>query len=291
MRYEGNVFRPPSEAGSLILQVTIGCSHNQCTFCRMYKGEKYREREWDEIKEDIDFCAERLKRTKRIFLADGDALAMRTENLLKVLNYLFDSFPMLERVGTYANPGSILEKDLTELIRLREAGLKIAYLGVETGNEEMLKEIRKGVTRAEMIEAGLKLKKAGIILSVTIINGLGGNEKMVEHARDTATILNEIDPDYLSFLTLMLPPGSPLYRKAQRNEFKIPEAMEILKEIELMLKPLNLSNCVFRSNHASNYLPLGGTLPRDKEKILEVLGAVLKSGDMRYLRPEYLRGL
>lgn len=291
MRYEGNVFRPPSEAGSLILQVTIGCSHNQCTFCRMYKGEKYREREWDEIKADIDFCAERMRGAKRIFLADGDALAMETEKLLKILNYLFESFPALERVGTYANPGSILKKDPSELEQLREAGIKIAYLGVETGNEAMLKEIRKGATRAEMIEAGRKIKKAGIILSVTIINGLGGNEKMVEHARDTATILNEIDPDYLSFLTLMLPPGSPLYRKAQKGEFEIPGAMEILKEIELMLQPLNLSNCVFRSNHASNYLPLGGVLPQDKEKMLTMLGAVLESGDKRYLRPEYLRGL
>jgi radical SAM superfamily enzyme YgiQ (UPF0313 family) len=291
MKYEGNVFRPPSEAGSLILQVTIGCSHNRCTFCSMYKNEKYRERELDEISADLESCADRPRGIRRVFLADGNALTMDAEKLLAVLKHLYQTFPGLQRVGIYANPRDILNKEKSVLVQLQREGLGIIYLGVETGNEELLEHICKGATREEIKEAGLKVKEAGIPLSVTVINGLGGNEKMAEHAQDTATLLNEIDPDYVGLLTLMVLPGTPLARQVARNEFKLPGPLEILKEINMMLLPLNLSHCIFRSNHASNYLPLGGTLPGDKGKLLALLDSVLSSGDTRYLRPDYFRGL
>lgn len=291
MRYEGAIYRPPSEAGSLILQATIGCSHNRCTFCVSYLDKKFRERSLEEIFEDIDYASRYARGVHRIFLADGNALVMDTDKLLAILEKLYMTFPLLERVSVYATPQDLLNKSKEELRQLREAGLVILYVGVETGNDELLKWIRKGVTRAEISEAGRKAIEAGFILSVTVINGLGGVDKMAEHAHDTATILNEIDPQYLGLLTLMVCPGTPLARLVERKEFQVPEPLEILKEIELMIQDLELSNCVFRCNHASNYLPLKGTLPQDKQKLLEALRTVTLSGDTRYLRPEYLRGL
>ena len=292
MRYEGAIYRPPSEAGSLILQVTIGCSHNRCTFCVSYIDKKFRERNLEEIFEDIDYASNHARGlVHRVFLADGDAMVMDTPKLLAVLDKLYDAFPRLERVGSYATPQDLLNKSKEELRQIREAGLSIVYMGVETGNEELLAWIRKGVTRAEVSEAGRKAREAGFILSVTVINGLGGREKMVQHAHDTATLINEIDPEYLGLLTLMVCEGTPIARKVERNEFQVPGPLEMLREIELMIEPLELSNCVFRCNHASNYLPLKGTLPGDKQKLLETLRTVTRSGDTRYLRPEYLRGL
>ena len=291
MRYEGAIYRPPSEAGSLILQVTIGCSHNRCIFCVSFMTKKFRERKMDEILEDIKSASAQYKGVRRVFLADGDALVMDTAKLLTILDALYGSFPYLERVGIYGSPQDLLHKTHEELVSLREAGLQIVYLGVETGNEELLAWIRKGAAREQVIEAGRKAKAAGLILSATVINGLGGREKMAEHAYDTATILNEIDPDYLGLLTLMVCEGTPLGRMVEKGKFVLPEPLEILAEIEMMLKPLELTNCVFRCNHASNYLPLKGTLPGDKEHLLQALGSVLHSGDSSRLRPEYLRGL
>lgn len=291
MRYEGAIYRPPSEAGSLILQTTIGCSHNQCIFCVSFIDKKFREREMKEIIADIEEAAAQLRGVTRVFLADGDAMVMDTSKLLEILSELYEAFPMLERVGIYATPQDMLNKSGEDLAKLKEAGLSIVYLGVESGNEEILKWIKKGVTRAEVIEAGRKGKEAGIILSVTVINGLGGREKMAEHAYDTATILNEIDPDYIGLLTMMVCQGTPLARQVEKNLFRVPDPLEILHEIEMMIKPLELTNCVFRCNHASNYLPLKGTLPQDKEMLLKTLSTVHKSGDKSILRPEYLRGL
>lgn len=291
MRYEGAIYRPPSEAGSLILQITIGCSHNRCTFCVSFMEKKFRERELEEIFADIDSASRYARDVYRVFLADGDALVMGSAKLLKILEKLYKTFPHLERVGIYATPQDLLRKSKEELRQLREAGLDIVYMGVETGNEELLAWIRKGVTRAQVIEAGKKAREAGFILSVTIINGLGGHEKMAAHAHDTATLLNEIDPEYAGLLTLMVCEGTPIARQVQRGLFAVPGPMEMLREIEMMIEPLELSNCIFRCNHASNYLPLKGTLPQDKEKLLETLRTVTRSGDTRYLRPEYLRGL
>lgn len=291
MRYEGSIYRPPSEANSLILQITIGCSHNRCTFCVAFIDKKFRERELDEIERDIDEAARSLGGVRRIFLADGNAMVMQTDKLIKVLNKLHKSFPYLERVGIYASPMDLLEKSEAELKAIREAGLHIVYYGVETGNEELLDWIRKGATKEEIIEAGRKARNAGFDLSITVINGLGGMDKMEAHAVDTAEVLNKIDPEYLGLLTLMVVAGTPMARKVDRGEFKVPGQLAILNEIELMLRNLELSNCVFRANHASNYLPLKGNLPEDKEKLVKMLEKVRLSGDLSRLRPEYLRAL
>ncbi len=291
MRYEGAIYRPPSEANSLIIQTTIGCSHNQCTFCVVFMDKKYRERELAEIEKDINEMARSLGTVRRVFLADGNAMAMQTDNLISVLQKLHNAFPHLERVGIYATPQDLLEKSESELTAIKEAGLGIVYLGVETGNEALLAWIRKGATRDEIIKAGKRARAAGLVLSITVINGLGGTDKMEAHAKDTATLLNQIDPEYLGLLTLMVCDGTPIARKVERGEFTVPGQLDILKEIEMMLRSLELSNCVFRCNHASNYLPLKGNLPADQQKLLKILETVRLSGDLSHLRPEHLRAL
>ena len=291
MRYEGSIYRPPSEARSLILQITVGCSHNKCTFCVMYKDKKYRERSLEDIFADIQKARQVMGDVRRVFLADGNALAMNQDSLLAVLQELYRTFPSLKRVGIYANPSDLLGKSLSQLDALKKAGLGIIYLGVETGNEVLLERVRKGATAHEILQAGLRVKESGIPLSVTVINGLGGHTLMESHAADTAKLLNAMDPDYLGLLTLMVPPGTPMARQVERGEFQVPGPLEILAEIERMLSPLELKNCLFRSNHASNYLPLGGVLPRDKEQILKRLRAVLSQADTGTLRPEHFRAL
>ncbi|MEN6349833.1 MAG: radical SAM protein [Syntrophomonas sp.] len=292
MRYEGRVFRPPSEARSYILQCTVGCSHNRCTFCSMYKDKKYRVRSLDEIKADIRMAKLYYGNLAKVFLADGDALAMDTGDLLEILHELYKAFPTLKHVGIYASPDSILKKELSELEVLKAAGLTIAYLGVETGDAGLLKEIRKGVTYDEMVEAGRKVRQAGILLSVTILLGLAGRTpKAVDHARETARILNDINPDYIGALTLMLEPMTELYRKMQKGEFELPGPFEILDELRLIIEGLELEGTEFRSNHASNYLPIKGRFPEDKKKILDLINQIIEKNDRDYLRPEYLRAL
>lgn len=291
MRYEGAIYRPPSEAGSLILQATIGCSHNKCIFCITFIDKKYRERDLQDIFEDIDSAAGYYQNVRRVFLADGNAMAMDASKLLAILHRLYKTFPQLERVSVYATPQDLLHKEPRELEALQKAGMGIVYMGVETGNEELLAWIRKGATREEVSKAGQRARKAGLTLSVTVINGLGGYEKMAAHAHDTATLLNEIDPEYLGLLTLMVCQGTPLARRVERGQFEVPAPLEMLHEIRLMLEPLELTNCIFRCNHASNYLPLKGTLPQDKKALLQALDAVYQQRDTGSLRPEYLRGL
>lgn len=292
MRYEGNIFRPPSEARSYILQCTVGCTHNRCTFCAMYKDKKYRVRSMEEIKTDIRMAKHYYGDLEKVFLADGDALAMETSDLLEILEVLYNTFPSLRHVGIYASPDSILNKSMSELTALKAAGLTIAYLGVETGDPELLKEIRKGVTYDEMLEAGKMVRSAGILLSVTILLGLAGRTpKAVEHAKNTAKILNEMKPDYIGALTLMLVPNTVLYNRQQKGEFELPGPFEILDEMYMMIEDLELEGTEFRSNHASNYLPIKGRLPEDKEKILALIKEIIEKNDRKYLRPDYLRAL
>jgi len=292
LRYEGNVFRPPSEARSYILQCTIGCSHNRCIFCAMYKDKKYRIRSLEEIKADIRMAKIYYGDLQKVFLADGDALAMPCEDLLEILATLYRTFPSLNHVGIYAGPDSILAKEMSELTALKAAGLTIAYLGVETGDPQLLQDIRKGVDYDGMTEAGRKIVSSGIQLSAIVLLGLAGRgERSIEHARNTARICNDIDPHYLAALTLMLVPGTILYRRAEKGEFELPDAFEILEEMKILVEGLQLSGCEFRSNHASNYLPIKGRLPEDKENLLGVINAIIERGDTRYLRPDYLRGL
>lgn len=292
MRYEGNVFRPPSEARSYILQCTIGCSHNKCTFCAMYKDKKYRVRSLEEIKTDIRMAKIYYGDVPKVFLADGDALAMPTEDLLEILNTLYRTFPSLYHVGTYAGPQSILNKDMSELTALRAAGLTIGYLGIETGDPRLLQEINKGVTYEEMAEAGKKLVASGIKLSAIVLLGLAGRgERSLEHASYTAQIVNEIKPHYLAALTLIVVPRTPLYVKMKKGEFELPDTFEILEEMRVMVEGIEVDGMEFRSNHASNYLPIKGRFMRDKEKILQVIRTIVENRDRRFLRPEYMRGL
>ncbi len=292
MRYEGSVFRPPSEARSYILQCTVGCTHNRCTFCSMYKDKKYHVRSMEEILADIEMAKQYYGDLYKVFLADGDALAMKTEELVQILSALYKSFPSLEHVGIYASPDSILAKEMSELITLRKAGLTIAYLGVETGDAQLLLDIRKGVTYQEMVEAGLKIRQAGILLSVTILLGLAGRTpQAAEHARNTSKILNEINPDYIGALTLMLEPKTELYKRMQKGEFELPTPFEILDELRIIIQDLEVQDTEFRSNHASNYLPIRGRLPEDKQKMLDVINDIIKKNDRSYLRPDYLRAL
>ena len=292
MRYEGNVFRPPSEARSYILQCTVGCTHNRCTFCAMYKDKKYHVRPMAEIKEDIKMAKRYYHDVEKVFLADGDALAMETTDLIEILGELYQAFPSLRHVGIYASPDSIIEKEIAELTALKAAGLTIAYLGVETGDPELLKDIRKGVNYEEMVEAGQRIRRAGILLSVTVLLGLAGRTpQAAQHAVNTAKILNEMNPDYIGALTLMLVPRTELYRRMERGEFELPGPFEILDEMRIMIGHLDVSGTEFRSNHASNYLPIKGRLPEDKENMLALIDEIIKKNDRSYLRPDYLRAL
>ncbi|MHA2210377.1 MAG: radical SAM protein [Candidatus Thorarchaeota archaeon] len=292
IEYEGSIWRPPSEARSLILQATVGCSHNACTFCVSYKRKEYRVRGAQGIRKDIESLDHHSRdRVRRVFLADGNALAMNAKEMKEVLEVLHSELPNLERVGTYGYAKDVRDKSVEDLRTIREAGLGIVYLGLETGDDELLRWSRKGITTEENVEACLKIRNADIPLSLTIILGLGGLNQSKRHARLTAEALNKIDPEYVGALTLMIPPGTPLFEMTEQNQFTPMDPFEILDEMKTLVEHLDLSECVFRTNHASNYLPIGGTLNRDRERIVQVIESVLDGRDEKSLRPGYLRGL
>ena len=286
--YDLPLFRPPSEAKSLIIQATIGCSHNKCTFCGMYKMKKFRIKSFEEIKSDIDFLKNFYGDVERVFIADGNALCMDTEDLLRILRYLKRVFPSLKRVSIYATPMDILDKSLDDLKALRSEGLSLIYLGIESGDDQVLREVRKGATSDEIIKAGKKAIKAGMILSTTAILGLGGKERSYEHAVGTARVLNEIKPHYTAFLTLIIVEKTPLHAKILRGEFKPLNQIELLNELKIIVEMLNYKT-VFRANHASNYLPIKGDLPEDKERIIELIEYAIRHPEI--LRPDHVRGL
>ncbi len=280
MNYEGMVYRPPSEAYSLIVQATVGCSHNNCTFCSMYKKDKFKIKSLDLIKEDLLEARQFYREVKRIFIADGDALAMKHEDLVEVCRTINELFPECERIGIYGSPNSILRKSLEELKELKDLGIGIVYLGVESGNKEILKNIKKGVTREEMVEAGKKIKESGIKLSITLISGIGGRKLTKDHALDSAKIINEIEPDYAGLLTLMVMPGTELYEDVEAGSFELLDPREVLLETRLMVENIGASGVVFRSNHASNYIQLAGTFMEDKDKILGQIDLGLKMSNL-----------
>ncbi len=290
MKYEGMVIRPPSEAGSLLLQVAVGCSHNKCTFCPTYKGEKFRIKTFDEIEEDI-LEASGYGYIERVFLCDGDALIMPMRKLVPVLESINRNIKGVKRIGLYANAKSILRKTPEELLELRNLGVKIAYLGVETGNDEILKKIQKGANAREMVEAGRKIKAAGMTLSVTVLLGIGGKAKSMEHALDTARVLTKMDPDYVGALTVMVVPGTVLHEEQISGRFKLPDKFGFLEELGVMVANSDFTNCFFTSNHASNYLPIRARMPQEKDDTVELIQHVIKSSNKKMLRPEYLRGL
>jgi len=283
------VYRPPSEAASLIFQVTLGCSHNACSFCVSYKGKRFRIKTWEEIEADIDAAKVYYHNITRVFLADGNAMVAETGLLLKVLEKLYRDFPYLERVGIYARASDILSKKPEDLRKLCEAGLNLAYLGLESGSDRILKMIHKGSTAAEIIDGGRKAMEAGLPLSVTVIIGVGGPELSEEHAIATAAAASAINPAYLSALTMLIPENSFMDRKVKKGEFKLLTPEQTLYELKIMLENVSLTNCVFRSNHASNYLPLKGVLNQDREKLLALIQKGLANPHI--LRPEFLRAL
>jgi len=285
------IFRPPSEAESLILQVTVGCSYNRCTFCGAYREKTFRIKRFEEIKEDIDEVSSYSPRIERVFLADGDALIIPQKELIRILSYLKAKLRGLERVGIYANAKDILRKSVEELKALKELGVGIIYLGLESGDPEVLKRIKKNGTVDQVIQAARRVKGAGILLSVTVILGLGGVEGSQIHAKETAKVLSEMDPDYVGALSLMIVPGTPIEREIEAGKLILPTPFGLIQELETMIENSHMTHCFFASNHASNYLPLRIQLPDEKEEALRRIRTVLQRKDPTLLRPEYLRGL
>ena len=287
--YEGRVFRPPSEAYSLIVQVTIGCSHNKCTFCDMYKEKRFRVRKLEEVKADFDEARRMYRRVGRIFLADGDALMCRPEHMAEILRYIKKVFPECERVTSYGSPASILCKKQEDLNMLHDLGLDMIYLGLESGSDEVLRRVNKGETADEIVRAGLMVKEAGMKLSVTCIAGLGSLELSEEHAVKTAEAFNAMNPEYIGMLTLMVEPGTPLYDWVHDGSFRLLDQHQVLKETELLVSHFDSPGSVFRMNHASNYLDLRGTLNQDRDALLAKIHQAEQ--DLSCLRPESWRGL
>ena len=289
MHYEGNIIRPPSEAASILLQVTVGCSRNKCTFCGTYRGERFRIKPDSIVMADIAFAAKYCRRQRRVFLCDGDALIVPQQRLLKILGEIRRQLPWVTRVGAYANAKSLKMKSAAELEELREMGLGIAYMGLESGDDTTLKNINKGADSEEMTRMGQKARAAGIKLSVTVLLGIAGRERSEIHARETGRVLSAMDPEYVGALSLMLIPGTPLHDDYRSGRFELIEPMELLRELRTMLAHTNLSRGLFHANHASNYLPIKARLPKDKAATLELIDAAL-AGKIG-LKPEYLRAL
>jgi biotin synthase-like enzyme len=289
LEYSYPLYRPPSEANSLIFQVTLGCSFNQCSYCDMYRTKTYSERPWEEIQMEIDITSKLYPDTKRIFLADGDAINLSTERLVEILEYINKKFPSLERISSYAMPKNLLQKTSAELKTLRTAGLKMLYVGIESGSDKVLKKITKGATYKTIVESCKKAKESNYVLSCMIILGLGGKKYTYEHIEETAKIISEVSPDYIGALNLHL--DDSLYNEFMtkfKEPFEFLDDLQILNEIELLISKINPSSpIIFRANHASNVYSIKGTLPQDKLNILELISQLKKHPDM--LKPKILR--
>ncbi len=304
-----DIFRPPSEHASYFLPLTSGCSNNTCIFCSFY-GCKLQVRDIAEVKREIDamvrwvqdgardpalpgimYMVLRGWDGRRVFLQDGDALVYPQQQLIEVLDYLNERFPELERIASYATPRNLLNRSVEEMRELKERKLGILYMGIESGDDEILKWVGKRATHDEIVTAGRRIKTAGILSSVTVILGLGGKERSSRHVSETARILTEIDPDYVGALTLTFVPGTPLYEMAQKGEFSPLTPFDSIAELKGIIEQSGFSNCFFSSVHASNYLTIRARLPQDKQKTIDQLEKVLKQKDPRLLRPEFMRGL
>ena len=294
MRYEGDIYRPPGEWKSYLLQCTVGCSNNTCTFCSMYKSKRYRVRPLEEVLEDIEMAKGTwYKNTETVFLCDGDAINLPMDYILAVLKALYAAFPRLRRVTTYAGPLSTLRKTPEELKAIRDAGLDRAYLGVETGDDALLKRVRKGVGADGMLEAGQRLVAAGFDLWAIVITGLegAGREALERNAALTAQMINAMQPKHLSSMTLMAIEGTPLYDEVQRGEFTLQTPFETLLETRELVRQIELSGLHYTSNHASNYLPIKCTLKEDRDKVVAELDEIIRKEDPSVLRPDIYRGL
>ena len=283
MKYEGDIYRPPSEAYSLIVQVTVGCTHNKCTFCPMYKAKKFRMKPLEEVIEDLSEARRYNRRVERIFFADGDALCMKTDRFLRLLDAAGEIFPECARVGVYSRAGHILNKSSEELSALRDKGLGIVYIGAESGSGEVLRRVDKGESAEDIVKAVRKAESAGIMASVTFISGLGGRELMQEHAVKTGEMISGMGASYVGLLTLMLDPAAPIYKDVRSGAFEQLTPLEVIDELETIIEHTDcVKETVFRSNHASNWLILKGTLPQDKGRMLEQIRfAKTESGTLR----------
>jgi radical SAM superfamily enzyme YgiQ (UPF0313 family) len=289
MHYEGHCIRPPSEAFSILLQVTVGCSHNKCTFCGTYTDKRFRIKDDQIILSDILFASRYMKRQDRVFLMDGDALIVPQKRLVWILDRIHEHLPWVKRVGAYANAKGVKLKSPEELVEVRQKGLGILYLGVESGDDETLKSIRKGASSQHLINMGRKVKEAGIKLSVTVLLGIAGRRRSLEHARATGKLLSAMDPNYVGALTVMLIPGTPLHEDFEMGRFELPTERELLEELREMIAHTHLSRGLFFSNHASNYLPIKARMPSGKQEALSLIDRAL-NGEVG-LRPEWMRAL
>ena len=289
MRYEGSIYRPPSEGNSYILQATIGCSWNHCTYCDMYRDKKFRVRDLGETLDDINAAAAYDARIDKVFVADGDALVMSLDEWEPILAACRKKFSRLRRVSAYATARNLLAKTEAELKQLREWGLSLLYIGPESGDDVTLKRIAKGGSFDEHAQAAARAHAADIKLSAIFLLGAGGIERSAEHAEASARLATAMNPRFVSCLTLTVVPGTPLAKLEESGRFELPDIMGLLGELRTFVDLTRPDDAIFRSNHASNYLPLAGRLPRDRHKIVEVLNAAL-SGEIP-LRPEWARGL
>lgn len=287
--YDYPLYRPPSEANSIIFQVTLGCSFNKCSFCNMYRTKEYSERPWEEIKGEIDIVSKSFPQTERIFLADGDAINLSTEKLVQILDYIKEKFPNLARISCYAMPKNLLQKSPDELTLLNSKGLDMLYIGIETGNDILLKKITKGATSKSIIDACNRAKKSGFIISCMIILGIGGKKYSMDHMKETARVVSDVSPNFLAALTLIIEDGVyDEFMKKFSEPFETLDDTMILNELELLLNNIKpISPIVFRANHASNVYSIGGNLPDDKEKMLALVRSLKEHPEL--LKPKVLR--
>ncbi len=291
IRYAGTLYRPPSEAESLILQATIGCSYNECTFCGMYRDKRFRVRPLAELRREIEEARAEAPDVRKVFLADGDALVARADFLAELLRALKTAFPELQRVSCYASPQSLQVRSVAEMAALRELGLGLYYLGIESGHDEVLARLKKGVDAAEMVRVAAKAQAAGVKLSTMVLLGAGGRRGSLAHARASAAVVNAIAPRFVSTLVMTPVEGTPLWDEAQRGEVDELTPVELARELREFLAALDLDGAIFRSNHASNWLALAGTLRKDQARLVAALDRVLADPDAARFRPEWLRGL
>ncbi len=281
IKYVGDVYRPPSEAYSLIVQATIGCTHNKCSFCKMFKEKRFQTRPTEDIIADFAWARKRYRSVPRIFLADANALCLKTDKLMPILTYIEETFPECERVTIYGRASDVLRKTEDELRQLREHGLTMVYIGAESGSDKVLEMCRKGETRQQLIDAVKRIEKVGIKASVTFISGLAGKDGWEDHAIQTGTMITEMNASYVSLLTLLVDPQAPMYDDIQSGRLKLLTPQEVLAETHLMLENANpQKTCIFRSNHASNYLSLKGDLPQDRDRFLAQIENAMKNTGM-----------
>ena len=291
MRYEGTVYRPPSEANSLLIQATIGCPHNRCTFCTMYKTTHFRIRPVEDIKEDLLAARNYYgNRVQSVFFPDGNTIFMRTSQLVEIFEYTRELFPELQRITVYGSARFVNRKSEEELKQLHAAGLNRVHMGMESGDDVVLNRIKKGVTSQEIIEAGKKLKAAGIQTSEYYLVGAGGQDRSQEHAINSARVLSAFCPEFIRLRTLVPQPGSPLYQEYQNGTFLLPGPHEALREIRLLIEHLECENSVILSDHISNYCDVNGKIPQDQQSMIDALDRYLSIDESRFRGP-YLESL